>query len=144
VAGPRVLLDTNVLVAAMRSRRGASFQVVSEIGHDRFEFVLTVPLVLEYEKALTDLRPPGVSRTEIQAFLDYLCLEAQLHEVFYLWRPVLRDYKDDLVLEAAVAGNCKIIVTHNQRHFGGAVSFGIAILSPAEFFGRLELQDEQP
>jgi putative PIN family toxin of toxin-antitoxin system len=137
VAGLRVVLDTNVLVAAMRSRRGASFRVVSEIGHDRFELVLSVPLVLEYEQALTSTRPPGVTVADIAALLDYLCLEAQLQEVFYLWRPHLSDPKDDLVLEAAVAGNCAAIVTHNRRHFEGARSFGIRILSPAQFLGRL-------
>jgi predicted nucleic acid-binding protein len=137
VAGSRVVLDTNVLVAAIRSRRGASFQVVSEIGQGRFQFVLSVPLVLEYEQALTSARPPGVSLAEIGALLDYFCSEAQLQEVFYLWRPHLSDPKNDFVLEAAVAGNCDAIVTHNRRHFEGALSFGIKILSPAQFLGRL-------
>ena len=132
-----MVLDTNVLVAAMRSRRGASFRVLSEIGRDRFEFVLSVPLVLEYEQALLSARPPGVTPMDVQALLDYLCSEAQLQEVFYLWRPHLTDPKDDLVLEAAVAGACKAIVTHNWRHFEGARKFGLKILSPARFLGRL-------
>lgn len=137
MAGLRVVLDTNVLVAALRSRRGASFRVVYEIGRGRFEFVLSVPLVLEYEQALINTRPPGVSPMDIQAFLDYLCSEARLQEIFYLWRPHLRDPKDDLVLEAAVAGTCEAIVTYNRRHFEGAARFGIAAVSPAEFLGRL-------
>ncbi len=132
-----MVLDTNVLVAALRSRRGASFRVVSEIGRDRFEFVLSVPLVLEYEQALIKTRPPGVNQMDIQAFLDYLCSEARLQEIFYLWRPCLDDPKDDLVLEAAVAGACQAIVTHNRRHFQGAARFGITVLSPAEFLARL-------
>jgi putative PIN family toxin of toxin-antitoxin system len=137
VAGPRVVLDTNVLVAALRSRRGASFRVVSEIGRDRFEFVLSVPLVLEYEQALMNARPREVSPMDIQAFLDYLCSEARLQEIFYLWRPHLRHPKDDLVLEVAVAGRCEAIVTHNRRHFEGAARFGIMVLTPAEFLARL-------
>lgn len=137
VAGLRVVLDTNVLVAALRSRRGASFRVVSEIGRGRFEFVLSVPLLLEHEQALINARPSGVNQMDIQAFLDYLCSAAWLQEIFYLWRPHLRDPKDDFVLEAAVAGRCKGIVTHNRRHFKGAEKFGVAILSPAQFLGRL-------
>jgi putative PIN family toxin of toxin-antitoxin system len=137
VAGFRVVLNTNVLVAALRSRRGASFQVVSAIGRGRFEFVLSVPLVLEYEQALLRARPPGTTAQDIEAFLDYLCSEAWLQEIFYLWRPHLRDPKDDLVLEAAVAGGCEVIVTHNRKHFDGAAKFGIRVLSPAEFGGRL-------
>jgi predicted nucleic acid-binding protein len=74
---------------------------------------------------------------DIQAFLDYLCSEARLQEIFYLWRPHLRHPKDDLVLEAAVAGTCQAIVTHNRRHFEGTVRFGITVLSPAEFLDRL-------
>ena len=131
------MLDTNVLVAALRSRRGASFRVVSEIGRDRFEFVLSVPLALEYEQALINARPPGVSLVDIRVFLDYLCSEARLQEVFYLWRPHLRDPKDDFVLEAAVAGGCAAIVTHNRRHFEGAATFGVRVLSPARFLGRI-------
>jgi len=133
VEGPRVVLDTNILVAALRSRRGASFQVVSEVGRDRFELVVSVPLVVEYEEALTKTRPPEVTEADIAVFLDYLCSQARLQEIFYLWRPHLRDPKDDLILEAAVAGNCQAIVTHNQRHFGGAAAFGIQVLSPVEF-----------
>ena len=132
-----MVLDTNVLVAALRSRHGASFWVVSEIGKDRFELVLSVPLVLEYEQALINARPPGVSQMDIQVFLDYLCSEARLQEIFYLWRTHLRDPKDDMMLEAAVAGKCDAIVTHNHRHFGGAAGFGITVLSPAEFLVRL-------
>ena len=137
MAALRVVLDTNVVVAALRSRRGASFWVVSEIGRDRFELVLSVPLVLEYEQAVINARPPRVSQMDIHAFLDYLCLEARLQKIFYLWRPHLRDPKDDMVLEAAVGGKCEAIVTHNRRHFDGAASFGITILSPAEFLVRL-------
>ncbi|HXJ96453.1 MAG TPA: putative toxin-antitoxin system toxin component, PIN family [Terriglobia bacterium] len=137
MASSRVVLDTNVLVAALRSRRGASFRVVSQIGRGRFEFVLSVPLVLEYEQVLTRARPPEVSPMDIRTFLDYLCKEAVLQEIFFLWRPHLRDPKDDLVLEAAVAGTCDAIVTHNRRHFEGAARLGLEVLSPAQFLNRL-------
>ncbi len=133
------MLDTNVVVAALRSRRGASFRVVSEIGRSRFEFVLSVPLLVEYEGVLTRGRLPELTESDISAFLDYLCSEAHLQEIFYLWRPHLPDPKDDMALEAAVAGNCEAIVTHNRRHFEGAATFGIKVLSPFEFLRRLEV-----
>jgi hypothetical protein len=72
--------------------------------------------------------------------LDYLCSEAHLQEIFYLWRPHLPAPKDDMVLEAAVAGHCAAIVTHNGRHFEPAAGFGIRILSPFEFLRRLEVR----
>ena len=140
VSGLRVVLDTNVVVAAVRSRRGASFRVISEIGRGRFELVLSVPLFVEYEDALTRARPPELSLADVSVFLDYLCSEAHLQEIFYLWRPHLPDPKDDMVLEAAVAGHCAAIVTHNGRHFEPAATFGIRILTPFEFLRRLEVR----
>jgi predicted nucleic acid-binding protein len=133
------VLDTNVVVAALRSRRGASFRVLSEIGRGRFEFVLSVPLLVEYEDALARARPPEIGLGDISAFLDYLCSEAHLQKIFFLWRPHLPDPKDDMVLEAAVAGNCEAIVTHNRRHFEGVATFGVKILTPFEFLRRLEV-----
>ena len=138
VPTPTLVLDTNVLVAALRSRSGASFQIVSMIGLGRFRMVLSVPLVLEYEQALFAARPAGVSRREIEAFVDYLCAAGEYQEIFYLWRPALRDPKDDLVLEVAVAGECGIIVTHNVKDFTGATHFGIRILTPAQFLPRVK------
>jgi len=131
------VLDTNVLVAALRSRGGASFRLVSEIGREKFELVLSVTLVLEYEQALTETRPANVSESDVKAFLDYVCSVGTHQEVFYLWRPHLRDPKDDMVLEAAIAGQCQAVVTHNRRHFEGAARFGIAVITPAEFLSRL-------
>lgn len=134
---PLVVLDTNVLVAALRSRRGASFRIVSAIGQGVFDFVLSVPLVLEYEQALLEARPPGVTRSDIAALLDYVCSAGRHQEIFYLWRPALRDPKDDLVLEVAVAGRCSAIVTHNRRDFENAKRFHVVVLSPSEFWGRI-------
>src|SRR3974377_1583529 len=105
-------MDTNVLVSAMRSNRGASFRLLSLVGTGRFDLCVTVPLVLEYEaSALRSGRHSGLSREAVEAVIDYLC-RAGLHQsVFFLWRPCLKDPKDDMVLEAAVAGSCNAIVT---------------------------------
>ncbi|MGH8677019.1 MAG: putative toxin-antitoxin system toxin component, PIN family [Burkholderiales bacterium] len=137
MAVPLVVLDTNVLVAALRSRRGASFQLVWRIGQGFFEFALSVPLVLEYEQALLQRRPRGVTVADVAALLDYVCAQGRHQEVFYLWRPLLRDPKDDMVLEVAVAASCEQIVTHNRRDFAGAEQFGVLVASPAGFLGQI-------
>lgn len=73
---PRVVLDTNVLVAGLRSRRGASFRLLSEVGRGKFEIALSVPLVLEYEDALLrHAAVTGLSTADVDAVLDYLCHE---------------------------------------------------------------------
>ena len=122
----QIVLDTNVLVSALRSQRGASFQLVSLLGTEAFEINLSVPLVLEYEEVLPRQKHSlHLTPTAIADLLDYLCTVANRHEIHFLWRPTLPDPKDDLVLELAVKAGCRYIVTYNQRHFQGAKIFGV-------------------
>jgi putative PIN family toxin of toxin-antitoxin system len=135
---PRVVVDTNVLVAGLRSRRGASFRLLSEVGKGRFEIALSVPLVFEYEDAL--LRHSDVTKltaADVDAVLDYFCSVAHLQQIFYLWRPILPDPKDDLLLELAVAARCRSIITFNRRHFVGAEKFGVSVVEPSPFLSSL-------
>lgn len=127
----RVVLDTNIVVAALRSRQGASAAVVLRAGLGEFEFCLSVALFLEYEGAVK--RPTSGVKIPIAAIddiLDHLAAVGRHQEIFFLWRPTLPDPGDDHVLEVAVAGQCDAIVTYNRRAFGGAERFGIRVLSP--------------
>jgi predicted nucleic acid-binding protein len=135
---PRIVIDTNVLVAALRSRRGWSFQLLSQIGRGQFDHVLTVPLLMEYEDVL--LRPGMLSlgAPAVGDVLDYLCATAIRQSVHFLWRPRLPDVKDDMVLEAAVNGQCGHIVTWNVRDFAAARQFGLAVSDPRAFFATLD------
>jgi len=133
-----VVLDTSVLIAGVRSRGGASFQLLSRIGTGAFDIAVSVPLVLEYEDALMRHLPAtALNGGDVQDLIDYICSVAVPHEVFYLWRPNLRDPGDDLVLELAVAANCDAIVTHNVRDFAGVSRFGLRLLTPGEFLREL-------
>jgi putative PIN family toxin of toxin-antitoxin system len=134
----RVVFDTNVLVAGVRSRRGASFQLLSRVGTGAFDIAVSVPLVLEYEDALVRHLPATrLSRGDISNIIDYLCTVAVCQEIFFLWRPLLHDPGDDLVLEVAVAANCDAIVTHNVRDFGAATRFNLRVLTPGMFLNML-------
>jgi putative PIN family toxin of toxin-antitoxin system len=131
---PRVVLDTNVLVSALRSRQGASYKVVSLVGEELFDIVVSVPLVVEYEAATKrQSRHLGLTHADIDDILDYLCHVGLQREIFFLWRPVLRDPKDDLVLEVAVESECDYVVTHNLRDFAGAERFGVQVITPRRF-----------
>ena len=136
---PHVVLDTNVLVAGLRSRNGASFRLLSQLGPGSgFEFHLSVPLVLEYEAVLK--RPgvvPFLNGEDIDGFLDYLCAVGHPHDIYFLWRPKLKDPKDDMVLEVAVEASCDFIVTHNLRDFADVEMFGIQAISPGVLLRRL-------
>jgi predicted nucleic acid-binding protein len=134
----RIVLDTCVLVSALRSRRGASFRVLELIDSGRFEVCLSITLLLEYEAVCKRL--PGatpLTKADVETVLDYVCLVAQHQTVFYLWRPFLNDPSDDMVLELAVAGGCGRIVTHNVRDFHGSNQFGIRTITPQEFLREL-------
>jgi len=128
------VLDTNVLVAALRSNRGASFQLLSFIGQSEFEINLSVPLVLEYEDVCKrDGLINGLSSQDVDDMLDYLCTVGRRRRIFYLWRPFLRDPKDDMVFELAVEAECQTIVSFNRRDFAGIKKFGLQIQTPREF-----------
>jgi predicted nucleic acid-binding protein len=133
-----VVLDTNVLEAAFRSRRGASFAVLSLVGTGRFEIAVSVPLVLEYEEVLLrHAGEPERTETSVRDLLDYLCSAGKRQAIFFRWRATLPDPSDDMVLELAVAAGCDAIVTHNLRHFPGVQQFGVRVLRPAEFLDEI-------
>jgi putative PIN family toxin of toxin-antitoxin system len=142
----RVILDTNVLVSALRSDMGASYAIVSQLPSERFQMALTVPLYLQYQDVLT--RPEHMTgastRDDILNFLRYLCSIAHRQRVFFLWRPWLQDPQDDMVLEAAVASQSRYIITHNLRDFTGSrieEHFGIVPIRPREFLHRLRSRE---
>lgn len=131
---PQVILDTNILYAALYSNRGASFKLVSMIEKGLFDFHLSVPLVLEYEEVLLRSADElGLTKKDIQSFINHLCEKASLHEVYYLWRPTLKDPKDEMVLEVAVKAQCDYIVSYNKSDFKGADRFGVQVVDAAEF-----------
>jgi putative PIN family toxin of toxin-antitoxin system len=134
----QVVMDSNVLVTALRSKRGPSFALLSLVGTDRFDVNLSVPLVLEYEQVLRRSRWENrPSWSYVSDILDYLCAVGRKHRIHFLWRPRERDPKDDMVLEAAVAGQCDCIVTYNKRDFAEAKSFGLELLTPKEFLMKI-------
>ena len=130
----QIVLDTNVFVAALRSRRGASYRLLTWIGKDKFEANISVPLVLEYESVAKRLVQENiVTEVTIDSILNYMCRTANQKEIFFLWRPTLKDPKDDMVLELAFAASCDYIVTYNKSDFQGVEKFGIQPVTPKEF-----------
>jgi len=131
----RVVLDTSVLVAAARSRLGASFQLISMVPNRDFEIALTVGLYTEWQSVLTrpEHLPAGATTQSALAFLRYLASEAHLQDVHFLWRPFLRDPDDDMVLECAVASASRYIVTHNLKDFQRAAQLNVLAITPADF-----------
>lgn len=135
------MLDTNVIVAAMRSPTGASAALLRAARRREITPLANVALALEYEAIcrLAEHRlAAGVTMDEVTVFVDAVVAMAEPVEGHYLWRPQLRDPADELVLDAAVNGQAEAIVTFNKRDFGAAPArFGLALLTPAEAIRRL-------
>jgi predicted nucleic acid-binding protein len=129
----RVILDTNVVLAAMRSQTGASHRLLSTIGHPHWQSVITPALMYEYEAVAR--RPgaaSGLSPQDITNILDMIYLESQRQFVWFSWRPLSPDPGDDAILEAAIAGRCDYVVSFNERHLRMARGFGIEVLKPMD------------
>lgn len=135
----KIVIDTSVLVAAARSRQGASFALVSSLPDSRFQIALSVALYTEWQAVLTrpEHLPPGLRVEDVLAFLRYLTSIAHLQDVHYLWRPFLRDPDDDMVLECAVASGSQYLITHNIRDFQRISELGVIPITPASFLALL-------
>ncbi|MBF0110322.1 MAG: putative toxin-antitoxin system toxin component, PIN family [Magnetococcales bacterium] len=133
-----VVLDTNVLVAGLRSNQGASYQILRCIGSDGpvVTPIISVPVFLEYEAVLKrqGTFPIPWKEEKIDAVLDLLLAVSERPRLYYLWRPLLPDPGDDMIVEVAVAGKADAIVTFNIRDFVVAKErFGLKVLTPREF-----------
>lgn len=130
------MLDTDVVVAALRSREGASAEVVRRVLRGELRIALSVAVALEYEAVAArpeHLAAAQLTKEDALRVIDGLVAVAKPVETHFRWRPQLRDPDDEMVLEAAVNGGASAIVTFNRRDFAVAERlFGIAILSPAQ------------
>ena len=130
---PGIVIDTNVIVSALRSSRGASYKLLTAIDSNKFDINISVPLILEYEDATKRLIGKIMLRKkDIDDILDYICSVAEHWKIFYLWRPYLKDPIDDMVLELAVTANCDYIVTYNKKDFQNVKTFGLSVVTPQE------------
>lgn len=137
----RVVLDTDIIVTALRSATGGSNALLREVALGRLQPLVTPALFLEYEAVLK--RPEqrlvhGLQLAAIDRFLAALASSCEAVEVSFQWRPQLADANDEMVLEAAINGRADALVTHNVRDFAkGAAKFGLRILRPGDLLKEL-------
>lgn len=137
----RVVIDTNVLVAAMRSKTGASRRLITLLPSDTFEPAMSVALYLEYLDVMTreENIPPGVTDKEMVQFVREILSYSHKQGIYFKWRPTLKDADDDFVLELAIASQSEYIITFNEKDFRNIELFGIEAILPSSFLKRLDL-----
>ena len=134
-------MDTDTIVAAMRSPNGASAEIIRKARRGKVALLPSVPLAMEYEAVC--LRPEhqlaaGLSEQEVRIFVDAVIAIAEPVKIHYLWRPQLRDPSDEMVLETAVNGRASLLITFNVRDYGTAPArFGIEVMTPREAVERI-------
>ena len=128
----RVIIDTNVVLSALRSKNGASNKLMSLLGTNKFLPCISIGLILEYEDVLLR-KLHHINKNDVKNFLDYICKVSKHTKVHFLWRPTLSDPSDDMLLELAVAANATYIITFNIADFKAARQFNIKIIKPRDF-----------
>ncbi len=131
----RVVIDTNVLISALRSKVGYSYKLLRMTSEESQRIVpcISIPLLYEYEEQMyIRLVPNHMTERDVEVVLNYICSISEEKQIYYLWRPYLKDSEDDHVLEVAIASGSKYIVTFNKRDFVGVESYGIKVVTPKE------------
>jgi putative PIN family toxin of toxin-antitoxin system len=134
----RAVLDTNVLVAAFRSRRGASFQIYYRLRQGAWTAVVSNHLLYEYEEVLKrDAAELGLSLDDADQVLNAVCAQAEEWTLPPGWQPVLADPDDEPLVQLAEESGANLIVTHNTGHLQPATKRGVQVLQPRDFLAIL-------
>lgn len=135
----RIVLDTNVLYAGLYSSKGTSYRVLRSIESKLIKPVISTTILFEYEDILKRKQAElNLSDQEIDIVLDNLCNHGEFQKIYFLWRPYLKDPKDDHVLELAVASQVKTILTFSLKDFENINKFGIHAVTPKVFLENLK------
>lgn len=130
----QIVLDTNVLLAGLRSQRGASYKLLTILNDIRWQLNISTALLFEYEEVLKRQQAQlGLNLKDIDDVIEAICSIANKRSIFYLWRPMLNDPDDDFLVYLAVESQADYIITYNQKDLQPANKFGIKVVTPKQF-----------
>lgn len=134
----QLVIDTNILIAGLRSNKGASYKLLGILNDPRWKTNLSTALVFEYETVLKrESEQLNLSFDQIDKIINALCSIANLHQVFFLWRPLSKDPDDDFLLDLAIKSKANFIISYNKSDLKVVEKFGVEILTPKEFLQRV-------
>ena len=129
-----VIIDTNVLLSGLKSQNGKAYLLLQKLLDDEIKIAISVPLILEYEAILKKQLDRSIfSDADIDDVINYICKIGTQIKIYYLWRPFLKDPYDDHIIEVALTGHCKYIITYNKKDFIEARKLGIEAVTPYEY-----------
>ena len=138
VSKPRAVMDTNVLLAALRSRTGASFEIIQRLRYEEWVAVLSNHLLYEYEEVLKrESAVLNLSLNDIDQLLNAIAARSEEWTLSFDWTPVLTDPDDEPLAQLAMESEAFVIITHNTGHLLPATALGIEILKPGQFLAML-------
>ena len=127
----QIVIDTNVILAGLLSNKGASYKLLTILNDQRFQINVSATLVFEYEEILK--REQQQNNEDIDNIINGICHLANHHEIFYIWRPLVKDKNDDFLIDLALKCQANFIIIYNQRDLQPIENFGIFILTPKQF-----------
>ncbi|MGB9028481.1 MAG: putative toxin-antitoxin system toxin component, PIN family [Acidobacteriaceae bacterium] len=141
----RIVVDTSVLISALRSGAGASAEILRLVLRGELTILMNYNLACEYRDVALraeHLRGSGRSQAQTSLILDAMEAIAEPVYVAFRYRPLSPDVNDDLVMELAINGNADAIVTNNTKHFRDAAErFSLAVLIPAELLSKFRRKE---
>lgn len=130
----QIVLDTNVLLAGLRSQNGASYKLLTILNDNRWQLNISTALVFEYEEILKrEQMQLGLNLEDIDNVIKALCAIGNKRSIFYLRRPLLNDPDDEFLVDLAVESQADYIITYNQKDLQPAEKFGIKVVTPKQF-----------
>jgi len=141
----KIIIDTCVIVSALKSKNGASYKILSNINNSAFRYGLSVSLFLEYQSKLFEFSKNKLiplNRKEVNTILSALVFYSHNVPIYYRIRPNLKDENDNMVYECGVNFGAEYIVTHNIKDFkdGDLKPFSTKIITPQKFLRKVRLK----
>lgn len=133
-----ITLDTNILYQTLYSNAGASHFIIQKIRTRELQIALSVSVFTEYEDVLSrnkSLMNFNLKKTDIEKFLRFIAYVGKVYEIFFLFRPNLRDESDNKFVELAVTSQSDYLITSNTKDFQNSdlIFDNLKIITPGEF-----------
>lgn len=130
----QIVIDTNVILAGLRSKKGASYKLLTLLNDQRFQLNVSATLIFEYEEILKrEHQQLGLTTEDIDNIINGICHLANHHQIFYIWRPLAKDQDDDFIIDLALKCQANLIISYNEKDLKPIQKFGISILTPKQF-----------